>query len=187
MFKNKQLSFARASVDKQKGFTLLELLVVIGIIGLLASILVVNLTGTRRRARDTKRVADIRSMQTAVEDYYGKNGKYPGVISDLVSGGQISSWPLDPLALSGTSCTGNSDSCYWYAHFTPSGALGPQSYHFGASLEELGSQLGNQDRDCNSTSGSGCPYTSAYVAGFNGADTAGCGGATNRLCYDIAQ
>ena len=66
---------------KEKGFTLLELLVVIGIIGLLASILVINLTSARRRARDTKRVADIRNIQTATEDYYGKNGKYPTIIT----------------------------------------------------------------------------------------------------------
>jgi len=177
MFKNK----------RQSGFTLLELLVVIGIIGLLVSIIVVNLTGTRRRARDTKRIADIRQLQTAAEDYYGKNGKYPAIIGDLVTGAQIPIWPTDPLAPSGTSCTGNSDLCYWYATYTPSGALGPQSYHIGASLEEQGSMLLNQDRDCNSTTGSGCPYTSAYTNGFNGADAAGCGGAASRYCYDIAQ
>lgn len=175
------------TMSSSKGFTLLELLVVIGIIGLLASILVINLTGARRRARDTKRVADIRNLQTASEDYYGKNGKYPTSIGDLVSGTQIPIWPLDPLAPAGTSCTANSDLCYWYAAFTPTGSTGPQSYHFGASLEDQGSQLLNQDRDCVSTTGSNCPYTSAYVSGFNGADTAGCGGVANRYCYDIAQ
>jgi len=172
---------------KEKGFTLLELLVVIGIIGLLASILVVNLTSARKRARDTKRVADIRNLQTASEDYYGKNGKYPTIINDLVTGAQIPIWPLDPLAQSGTTCSGNSDNCYFYAYYTPSGALGPQSYHFGASLEDTGSMLLNQDRDCNSTTGGSCPYTSAYTSGFTGADTAGCNGTASRYCYDIAQ
>lgn len=166
---------------------MLELLVVIGIIGLLASILVINLTSARRRARDTKRIADVRNLQTASEDYYGKKGKYPTLISDLVTDGQIPNWPLDPLAPSGTTCTANSDLCYWYAAYTPSGALGPQSYHYGASLEDTGSALLNQDRDCNSTSGTGCPYVAAYTAGFNGADATGCGGATSRYCYDIAQ
>ena len=177
MFKNK----------RQSGFTLLELLVVIGIIGLLASIIVVNLTGARRRARDTKRIADIRQLQTAAEDYYDKNGKYPNKIGDLVTSTQIPMWPTDPLAPAGTSCTANSDLCYWYAYYTPSGALGPQSYHIGASLEDQGSALLNQDRDCNSTTGSRCPYTSAYTNGFNGADAAGCGGVASRYCYDIAQ
>ena len=168
----------------QKGFTLLELLVVIGIIGLLASILVINLTSARRRARDTKRVADIRNLQTAAEDYFGKNGRYPNTIADLITNGNIPVWPLDPLAPTGTTCTGNSDNCYYYGHYP---ATNSYSYHFGASMEDTGSQLLNQDRDCNSTSGSGCPYTSAYTSGFNGADTAGCGGAANRQCYDIAQ
>ncbi len=173
--------------NRQKGFTLLELLVVIGIIGLLASILVVNLTGARRRARDTKRIADVRGLQTAAEDYYGKNGKYPATIGDLVTGNQISIWPHDPLAPSGTSCAANSDLCYWYATYTPTGALGPQSYHMGASLEEQGSTLLNQDRDCVSTTGTSCPYSAAYTSGFNGADAAGCGGVASRYCYDIAQ
>jgi len=179
MFKNKK--------SKQSGFTLLELLVVIGIIGLLASIIVVNLTGARRRARDTKRIADIRQLQTAAEDYYDKNGKYPNKIGDLVTGTQIPMWPTDPLAPAGTSCTANSDLCYWYATYTPSGALGPQSYHIGGSLEEQGSMLLNQDRDCNSTNGDKCPYTSAYTSGFDGTDATGCGGAASRYCYDIAQ
>ena len=165
----------------------MELLVVIGIIGLLASILVVNLTGARRRARDTKRVADVRSIQTAAEDYYGKNGKYPTVISDLVAGTQIPIWPLDPTAPLGTTCAANSDNCYWYAYFTPVGALGPQSYHLGASLEDQSSMILNQDRNCDSTTGGGCPYTSVYTTGFTGANAAGCGGAVNRSCYDVAQ
>jgi len=172
---------------KEQGFTLLELLVVIGIIGLLASILVVNLTGARRRARDTKRIADVRSMLTAVEDYYGKNGYYPTSIGGLVTGTQIPIWPLDPLAPSGTVCAGNNDNCYWYAYYTPAGTLGPQSYHFGAGLEDTGSVLLNQDRDCNSQTGSGCPYVNAYTNGFTGADSAGCGGAASRYCYDLAQ
>jgi prepilin-type N-terminal cleavage/methylation domain-containing protein len=185
MFKNKNQK--GLALSPSKGFTLLELLVVIGIIGLLASIIVVNLTGARKRARDTKRIADVRNLQTAAEDYYGKNGKYPTTIGDLVTGTQIPGWPLDPLAPSGTSCTANSDLCYWYAYYTPIGALGPQSYHLGASLEDQGSMLLNQDRDCVSTTGSGCPYNSAYTTGFSGADTAGCGGVASRYCYDIAQ
>lgn len=172
---------------KQNGFTLLELLVVIGIIGLLASIIVVNLTSARRKARDTKRVGDIRNLQTALEDYYAKNGAYPANLGALVTGGQIPVWPLDPLAPSGTSCAANSDLCYWYADYTPTGALGPQSYHLGASLEDSGSPLLNQDRDCNSTTGSSCPYSAAYTNGFTGADTAGCGGVASRYCYDVAQ
>lgn len=178
------------TMSSSKGFTLLELLVVIGIIGLLASILVLNLTSARRRARDTKRVADVRNLQTAAEDYFGKNGRYPVTIGDLVTNGNIPVWPQDPLAPPATNCTGNSDNCYWYAIYP---ATNPYSYHFGASMEDSGSTLLNQDRGCNSITGAPaetggtCPYVSAYTNGFNGSDATGCGGAVNRYCYDIAQ
>ncbi len=172
---------------KQGGFTILELLVVIGIIGLLASIIVINLTNARRRARDIKRIADIRQMQTVTEDYYGKNGKYPTLIGDLVTGSFIPMWPLDPLAPAGTVCVGNSNYCYWYASYTPPSSGGPQSYHFGASLEDTTNALLNQDRDCNSINGTNCPYVAAYANGFNGSDANGCDSVAGRACYDVAQ
>lgn len=167
----------------------MELLVVIGIIGLLASIIVINLTGARRRARDTKRIADVRSVQTAIEEYYGRNGFYPTTLGNMVTQGQIPQWPCDPLANQATcqACNGNSNNCYYYGYYTPGGASGPQSYHMGASLEDTASLVLNQDRDCNSTAGGSCPYNAAYTTGFTGADTADCGGAAGRACYDLAQ
>jgi prepilin-type N-terminal cleavage/methylation domain-containing protein len=52
---------------KQKGFTLIELLVVIAVIGMLASIVLVSLGPARARARDAKRLSDIRQMSLAIE------------------------------------------------------------------------------------------------------------------------
>jgi general secretion pathway protein G len=62
---------------KQKAFTLVELLVVIAIIGLLATISVIALNDARAKARDAKRVADVKQMQTAVEMYFNDKGYYP--------------------------------------------------------------------------------------------------------------
>lgn len=62
---------------RNKGFTLIELLVVIAIIGLLASIVLVSLNSARAKARDTKRAADLRQIQTALEMYYDVNNSYP--------------------------------------------------------------------------------------------------------------
>ncbi|MBU1146489.1 type II secretion system GspH family protein [Patescibacteria group bacterium] len=72
MFKNK------------KGFTLIELLVVIAIIGLLSTLAVVALTSARTKARDSKRVADMKQVQTAMELYYSATNGYP-VCAGLVS------------------------------------------------------------------------------------------------------
>jgi len=57
--------------NKKKGFTLIELLVVIAIIGLLSSIVLVSMGGTRKRARDARRQADLQSVMTAMEICYG--------------------------------------------------------------------------------------------------------------------
>lgn len=61
----------------QTAFTLIELLVVIAIIGLLASIVLVALNQTRAKARDTKRVADLKQIQTALELFYDTYNRYP--------------------------------------------------------------------------------------------------------------
>jgi len=61
----------------KKGFTLVELLVVVAIIGILAAIGIVAITGARVRARDAKRVADIKSLQSALELYYTDKASYP--------------------------------------------------------------------------------------------------------------
>jgi prepilin-type N-terminal cleavage/methylation domain-containing protein len=53
----------------KKGFTLIEVLTVVAIIGLLASIVLVGLGSFRTRGRDTRRIADLRSTQNALELY----------------------------------------------------------------------------------------------------------------------
>lgn len=63
--------------SKNKGFTLIELLVVIAIIGLLASIVLVSLNSARMKARDAKRLADIKQIQLAIEMFYDHYGYYP--------------------------------------------------------------------------------------------------------------
>lgn len=56
--------------QKEKGFTLIELLVVAGIIGLLATLITINIQSVRQKARNAKRRADIISVQAPLEVYY---------------------------------------------------------------------------------------------------------------------
>lgn len=60
-----------------KGFTLIELLVVIAVIGMLASIVVVSLNKVRSKSRDSRRIADIKTLRGALDSYYVNNKKYP--------------------------------------------------------------------------------------------------------------
>lgn len=60
------------------GFTLIELLVVVAIIGILASMVIIGLNSTRRLARDARRTADLRQIQSALELYFNSCSIYPG-------------------------------------------------------------------------------------------------------------
>ncbi|MBT3816923.1 MAG: prepilin-type N-terminal cleavage/methylation domain-containing protein, partial [Candidatus Magasanikbacteria bacterium] len=70
----------------KKGFTLIELLVVIAIIGLLSTLAVVALGSAREKARDSKRLSDLKQMQTALELYYTDVGSYPTAAAGVVLG-----------------------------------------------------------------------------------------------------
>lgn len=59
------------------GFTLIELLVVISIIGLLSSIVLTSINSARVKARDARRLADIRQIVTVLQLYYDDNNAFP--------------------------------------------------------------------------------------------------------------
>ena len=61
----------------KKGFTLIEILVVIAILGLMASIIMASTASARMKSRDAKRKADLRQMATMMEMYYNQYGYYP--------------------------------------------------------------------------------------------------------------
>lgn len=62
---------------KQTGFTIVELLIVIVVIGILAAITIVAYTGVQGSARDAERKSDIAAAQKALEMYYTEKGTYP--------------------------------------------------------------------------------------------------------------
>jgi type II secretion system protein G len=70
----------------RKGFTLIELLVVLAIIALLSTLAVVSLNNAREKSRDSKRVSDMKQVQTALELYFSDQGKYPVAATAVVIG-----------------------------------------------------------------------------------------------------
>lgn len=62
---------------KQSGFTIIELLIVIIVIGILATLVITTFSGIQRNARNRTREADINALHSQVEYYYGQNSKYP--------------------------------------------------------------------------------------------------------------
>jgi type II secretion system protein G len=61
----------------KKGFTLVELLVVIAIIGILSTLSVVSLNSARAKSRDARRLSDIKQIRTALDMYYDSSSTYP--------------------------------------------------------------------------------------------------------------
>src|SRR3989304_7925641 len=64
-------------MNNKKGFTLIELIVVISIIGVLSTLIINNLNDARSRARDTKRKQELSGLKIALRLYYNDYQTYP--------------------------------------------------------------------------------------------------------------
>jgi prepilin-type N-terminal cleavage/methylation domain-containing protein len=63
--------------NKSKGFTIVELLIVIVVIGILATLVIVTFTGIQQKARNSQRETDINALDSHIEAYYAQTGNYP--------------------------------------------------------------------------------------------------------------
>lgn len=115
------------------GFTLLELMIVIIILGVLATLISGNFVTSLKKGRDARRKTDLQQIQRALEMYYEDNRQYPAQI-DLTSGGKfchpsgcdtkvyMQKVPVD------TKCT------YYYEHYNSQSANG-EGYELYSILE----------------------------------------------------
>jgi len=62
-----------------KGFTIVELLIVIVVIGILALLVITTYSGIQAKARNSQRQTDVQSIQTQLEAFYSQNGYYPSL------------------------------------------------------------------------------------------------------------
>jgi prepilin-type N-terminal cleavage/methylation domain-containing protein len=92
---------------KQSGFTIVELLIVIVVIGILAALVLNSFQGVQARARDTERRTDINSVATQLEVYHGDNAGYPlltaNVNTDTWVSANLKGVDLQALRAPGTS------------------------------------------------------------------------------------
>ena len=115
---------------KNKGFTIVELLIVIVVIGILAAITIVAFNGIQERGRDSGRITKLQAMAKAIELYRIDNGRYPpiqdGMGQETTCGLQTESWGhcdrnkllADMLApyttIDPTSLSNATQDSYWY-------------------------------------------------------------------------
>lgn len=86
-------------ISKIRGFTLVELLIVIAIIAILSALIMANFAASRAKARDAKRISDIAQLQLALEQYFSKNNIYPDIdafYGNALAPTYISQLPKDP-------------------------------------------------------------------------------------------
>jgi len=96
--RNCRLSTVDCRLDQ--GFSLLELLVVMTIIGILAAIAVPALRDSPQRAREATLKEDLFTMRSVIDQYHGDKGAYPPDLATLVSAGYIRKVPIDPMTKS---------------------------------------------------------------------------------------
>lgn len=136
------------------GFTIVELIVVIAVIGILYTIVIGSVSSSKAKSRDIKRIADISVIQLALERYYDEKKMYPASLSALYDYDKFLP-ATDPLG-NGYLYAAAADSSF----NTACNGGSCQYYHLGSKLELYNSVL-TDDADKNSSS---------ITGGFNGAD-----------------
>ena len=87
----------RKAAARERGFTLLELIIVIAIVGILATIAMPALRDVPRRAAEAVLKNNLHAMRDVIDQHYGDKGKYPTSLEQLVEKGYLRKIPVDPI------------------------------------------------------------------------------------------
>ncbi len=135
----------KKNVSLLRGFTLLEILIVIAIIGILTTMGTVAYTSAQKQARDGRRRTDLKALQNAFEQYYADNsGSYPSTCTMTDVKYFPGGFPMDPKSKKNYYTAGTSDG------ITIVNTCTTTSYFFGVSLESTTNA--GYDSGCNSAS-----------------------------------
>lgn len=88
---------SQSARERQSGFTLIELIVVVTIIGILAAVAVSNVKWAQTKAREAALRHDLFVMRKSIDDYYADKQKYPESLQTLTHDRYLRNIPNDPL------------------------------------------------------------------------------------------
>ena len=133
-------------LNTKKGFTLIELIVVIGIMGVLYTIVFGSISNSKARSRDDKRISDVKEIQLALTQFFDACSQYPSGIATNAScptnplitiSSYIAQLPTDPS-------TGDS-----YHYRSPAPGLSTRSFCLGATLDVIDASARPDNAGCD--------------------------------------
>jgi len=119
----------------QKGFTLIELMIVIAILGILAAIAIPNFISYRKRSYDAAAQSDLKNLMTAQEAYYVDNSTYKNISStssNIDFGNDTTAYLSDKVTAASTA----SDDGYTMTAYHSSGSVTWTVHGPGGSIEK---------------------------------------------------
>src|SRR5664279_765983 len=158
---------ARDRHGAERGFTLIELMIVVAIIAILAGILVPNFVNARAQAQTSACESNLRAIATAMELYYADNQRYPdaGAIPDALNTATVTylnNTPRDPAD------AGTTPAKYSFTQPTGDG----QSYliacpgtHAASTLAKLNRDDGTGKASAGLCGAQGCAKSIEYASG----------------------